>query len=86
MTFTLDLPSDLENELSLQASQLKLPLQEYILRVLLFRPFLQDQPKTGTELVSYWENSGVINSRPDIINSQKYALRLRRETETLERT
>jgi hypothetical protein len=85
MIFTLDLPSELENELSLEASQLKLPLKEYVLRVLLFRPFLQNQPNTGAELVSYWENSGVINSHP-VTDSQEYARRLRRETETRKRT
>jgi len=86
MIVTLDLPSELEDELSHEASQLKLPLTEYILRVLLFRPFLQSPPKTGAELVSYWESSGVINSRPDITDSQEYARRLRREAETRERT
>jgi len=86
MIVTLDLPSELEDELSLEASQLKLPLAEYILRVLLFRPFLQNSPRTGAELVSYWESSGVINSRPDITDSQEYARRLRRKAETRERT
>lgn len=84
MIVTLDLPAELEDELSLEASQLKLPVTEYILRVLSFRPFLQNPPKTGVELVSYWENSGIINSRPDITDSQEYARRLRREAETRE--
>ncbi len=86
MIVTLELPSELEDELSLEASRLKLPLTEYILRVLLFRPFLQNPPKTGAELVSYWENIGVINSHPDITDSQDYAHKLRREAETRERT
>jgi hypothetical protein len=86
MIVTLDLPSELEDELSLEASQLKLPLTEYILRVLLFRPFLQNPPKTGAEVISYWESIGIINSRPDISDSQEYARKLRREAETRERT
>lgn len=86
MLVTLELPSELEDEMSLEASQLRLPLTEYILRVLLFRPFLQSPPKTGTELVSCWESSGVINSRPDITNSQEYARSLRREAEIRDRT
>lgn len=81
MTISLDLPSDLENELSDEAAQLNLPLPEYILRVLSFRPFLQNPPKTGVELVAYWESIGVINSRPDITNSQEYARRLRDQAE-----
>ncbi|MBF2096885.1 MAG: hypothetical protein IGQ88_00705 [Gloeomargaritaceae cyanobacterium C42_A2020_066] len=84
MIVTLDLPSELEDELSLEASHLKLPLTEYILRVLLFRPFLQNPPKTGAGLISYWESAGIINSRPDISDSQEYARKLRREAETRE--
>jgi hypothetical protein len=82
---SIELPSDLENELSAEASQLKLPLSEYILRVLSFRPFLQNPPKTGVELVAYWESVGVINSRPDIADSQEYARRLRDQAEHRER-
>lgn len=85
MIVTLDLPLELEDELSLEASQLKLPLTEYILRVLLFRPFLQNHPKTGAELISYWESTGAINSRPDITDSQEYARNLRRKVERRER-
>lgn len=86
MNITLDLPSELEEELYIEASQLKLPLAEYILRILEFRPFLQDPPKTGVELVAYWESVGVINSRPDITDSQEYARKLRHKSETRERT
>ena len=68
MNISLDLPSELENELSTEASHLKLPLAEYILRLLSLRPFLQNPPKTGPELVAYWESVGVIGSRPDIID------------------
>lgn len=77
MNISLDLPSELENELSTEASHLKLPLAEYILRVLSFRPFLQNPPKTGLELIAYWESVGVISSRPDITDSQEHARKLR---------
>lgn len=86
MSINLDLPSELENELSFEASQLQLPLTEYILRVLSLRPFLHNPPKTGAELITYWEDIGVINSRPDIVDSQEYARRLRHEAENRERT
>ncbi|MGB3519013.1 MAG: hypothetical protein WBA43_21340 [Elainellaceae cyanobacterium] len=85
MTIPLDLPSELEHELATEASQLKLPLSEYILRVLSFRPLLQNPPKTGLDLVTYWESVGVINSRPNIADSQKYAHRLRDQAEHRER-
>lgn len=86
MNISIELPSELEDELSTEASQLKLPLVEYILRVLSFRPFLQNPPTTGVELVAYWESIGIVNSRPDITDSQEYARRLRQNSETRERT
>ncbi len=85
MNISLDLPSELENELSTEASHLKLPLAEYILRLLSLRPFLQNPPKTGPELVAYWESVGVIGSPPDIIDSQEQASKLRHNAETRER-
>lgn len=85
MNVSIELPAELENELSAEASQLKLPLSEYILRVLSFRPFLQNPPKTGLELVAYWENTGVVNSRPDITDSQEHARRLRDQSQHRER-
>jgi len=81
VNISIELPSDLENELSTEASQLKLPLAEYILRVLSFRPFLQNPPKTGVELVAYWESVGVVGSRPDITDSQEHARQLRNQAE-----
>ena len=84
MTISLDLPTELEQELSVEASQLKLPLGEYILRVLSFRPFLQNPPKTGVDLVAYWESVGVIGSRSDINDSQGHARRLRDQAENRE--
>jgi hypothetical protein len=85
VNISLDLPSELENELSTEASHLKLPLAEYILRLLSLRPFLQNPPKTGPELVAYWESVGVIGSPPDIIDSQEQASKLRHNAETRER-
>ncbi|MBE7382330.1 MAG: hypothetical protein F6J95_013090 [Leptolyngbya sp. SIO1E4] len=81
MAISLELPSELEDELSAEASQLKLPLAEYILRVLAFRPFLQNPPKTGVELVAYWESMGILGSRSEITDSQEYARRLRDQAE-----
>ncbi|MEM7063571.1 MAG: hypothetical protein AAF572_10455 [Cyanobacteria bacterium P01_B01_bin.77] len=81
MVISLELPSELENELSTEAHQLKLPLAEYILRVLAFRPFLQNPPRTGVELVAYWESVGIVGSRSDITDSQEYARRLRDQAE-----
>jgi hypothetical protein len=83
MTITLDLPPELEAELSREAAQIKLSLSEYIVHLLSVRQVFTHPPKTGSELIAYWQSSGVINSRPDIRNSQKYARQLRCDLEYL---
>ncbi|MBW4624973.1 MAG: hypothetical protein KME49_05540 [Brasilonema octagenarum HA4186-MV1] len=81
MSINLDLPEELENELCIEASELNLPLSEYILRILSTRQVLAHPPKTGAELVAYWQSEGIINSRPDITDSQAYARQLRHEAQ-----
>ncbi|BBD65210.1 hypothetical protein NIES4072_11210 [Nostoc commune NIES-4072] len=85
MSINLDLPPELENQLFTEAARLNLPLSEYILRILSVRQVLANPPKTGAELVAYWQSEGVINSRPDITDSQAYARKLRHEAQTRER-
>lgn len=82
MSISIDIPSSLETELATEASNLNLPLSEYILRILSSRSSVRNTPKTGAELVNYWESVGVIGSRPDIANSQEHARELRNEAET----
>ncbi|MBN8563083.1 MAG: hypothetical protein J0L70_21335 [Leptolyngbya sp. UWPOB_LEPTO1] len=84
MPLNLNLPLELEHELCTEASRLNLPLTEYVLRILTTRQVPENLPKTGTELVAYWQREGVINSRPDIIDSQTYVRKLRAEAETRE--
>ena len=86
MSIRLDLPPELESELSTEASRLNLPLTDYILQVLSIRQVLNNPPKTGAELVAYWQSAGVINSRPEISDSQAHARHLRHEAETRTRT
>ncbi|MFN6571664.1 hypothetical protein [Dendronalium sp. ChiSLP03b] len=86
MSINLNLPPELENELYSEASRLNLPLSKYILRILFTRKVLDNLPKTGAELVTYWQNEGTIDSRPDITDSQAYALELRHQAETRERS
>lgn len=85
MNINLDLSPELEKELSQEASQMNLTLSEYIIRLLSLRQMIPNPPKTGAELVAYWQNEGVINSRPDIQDSQAYARQLRHEAETRQR-
>jgi hypothetical protein len=81
MTISLNLPPELESELSTEASRLNLPLSEYILRILCTRKVLENPPKTGAELVAYWQKEGIIGSRTDITDSQVHARKLRQEAE-----
>jgi len=90
MTLNLDLPIELEKQLHAEATQLDLALPEYILHILSTRLSTQlisgSLPITGADLVAYWQKEGVINSRPDIVDSQTHARQLRHEAETRERS
>ena len=56
MSVTLDLPEELESALSAEADRLNLSLSEYILRLLTTARPVDNMPKTGAELVTYWQN------------------------------
>lgn len=86
MTLKLEISRDLEKELSTEASRLGLPLSEYALRVLATRQGSVVMPKTGMELVNYWQTEGLIGTRPEISDSAEYARSLRREAEKRTRT
>ncbi len=81
MTLTLDLPTELESELSAEAARLGLPLSEYARRLLASRRAPGATPKTGAELLDYWRREEVIGSRPDITDSQEHARAIRRKAE-----
>lgn len=84
MTITLDLPSELEHELSEEAARLGLPLSEYALRVLAGNRIglpAGEAPRTGAELVAFWEREGLIGSRPDIQDPAAYSRALREQAE-----
>ncbi len=66
LTITLDLPQELEQELSVEAGKISLSLPEYILQLLAVRKSFENLPRSGAELVSYWQSEGLINSHPDI--------------------
>ena len=77
MTITLDLPQELEQELSVEAGKISLSLPEYILQLLTVRISSENLPRSGADLVSYWQSEGLINSRPEIKDSQEYARQIR---------
>lgn len=82
MTLTLELPSELENELSAEASRLGVSLSEHVLNVLRHARLASDRPATGAELVAFWESQGLIGNRSDILDSQEHARRLRKTAES----
>ncbi|MBL1209806.1 hypothetical protein [Geminocystis sp. GBBB08] len=81
MTITLELSQELEQELSVEAEKINLSLSEYILHLITVREVLNNPPKTGAQLVNYWQKEGLINSRPDINDSQEYARQIRYSAE-----
>jgi hypothetical protein len=85
MTLTLDLPRELETELAAEAAQLGLELPEYVLRLLTTGRTQTAAPRSGAELVAYWQNEEIVGARPDIVDSPAHARGLRRQAETRER-
>jgi hypothetical protein len=86
MTITLDLPEELEKELAGEANQLGLSLSEYALRVLATGLVVGNKPKTGAELVAYWQAEALIGARPEITDSQTHARQIREQAERRMRT
>ena len=81
MSITLDLPQELESELSAEAGRLGLPLTDYVLRLLSSGRTVENMPGTGAELVDYWRQEGLIGTRPDIADSQEHARKIREKAE-----
>jgi len=81
MSVTLDLPTEIENELSAEAARFGLPLREHILRLLsgMLKP--NNKPRTGAELVEYWRSEGLIGTRSDIADSQARAREIHSKAE-----
>ncbi len=82
MTLTLELPYELEHELSEEAERRGLSLSDYALLVLATGITLEKTPVTGSELVAFWEEQGLIGSRTDIRDTQVFARSLREQAAT----
>jgi hypothetical protein len=81
MTLRIELPDDLETELSTEAESLGISLSEYTLQLLRERRPAGELPRTGADLVSYWRRENLIGTRPEIDDSSAHARRLREEAE-----
>ncbi len=73
MSITVDLPADLESKLTSRASERGLSLPDYVLELLGRDAGVTEQVKNGAELVAYWQQEGLIGTRPDIADSQAHA-------------
>jgi hypothetical protein len=85
MNLALDLPPDLETELSAEAEKLNLSLSEYVLRLLAGGRTASSAPQTGVELLAYWQREGLIGTRRDITDSLAHAKTLRDEAQRMAR-
>jgi hypothetical protein len=81
MSLILDLPPDLETELTAEAARLGIPLAEYILRLIAMCRGAESLPRTGAELLAYWQSKGLVGARSDITDSQAHACKLREQAE-----
>jgi hypothetical protein len=77
MRLVLDLPSELETELAAEAADLGLPLQEYVLRLLAAGRSPGPAPRTGAELIAYWQGAGLVGTRAEIADSPAHARAVR---------
>jgi hypothetical protein len=46
---------------------------------------LEPTPRNGAELLTYWQNEGLIGTRPDIVDASEHARALRQRAEHRER-
>ena len=81
MNIAVDLPEELENQLSVEAAELGLSLPQYVPRVLSTGVVIGKKLKTGAELVDYWQKEGVIGGRSEITDSQARARQIRNKAE-----
>lgn len=81
MNLVINLPPELETELTAEADRLGLTLPDYALRVLAGGRVPGPTPRTGADLIAYWQGEGVVGMRPDITDSLAHAEKLRNEAQ-----
>lgn len=81
MSLVLNLPAELESELAAEAVRLGLALPEYVLRLLAEGRAPTPAPRTGAELLAYWQRESLIGTRTDIADSSAHARSLREQAQ-----
>lgn len=81
MPLTVDLPDELTDALTDEATRLGLSLPDYAARLLASARPDVGVVRTGAELVAYWQSEGLVGTRPDITDSSAYARQLREQAQ-----
>jgi hypothetical protein len=81
MSQAIELPDDLADVLTDEASRLGMSLPEYAVRLLASVHPAPPSIRTGADLVAFLDAEGLIGSRPDITDSQAYARQLREQAQ-----
>jgi hypothetical protein len=81
MPQTVELPDDLADALTGEASRLGLSLRDYAVRLLTSARSSAGSIRSGADLVAFWRADGLAGSRPDIVDSQSEARRLREQAQ-----
>jgi hypothetical protein len=79
MPQTIDLPDDLADALSDEASRLGMSLPDYAVRLLASAYTWPTSVQSGSDLVAFWWAEGLVGCRPDIADSQTQARHLREQ-------
>jgi hypothetical protein len=81
MSLVLDLPAELQTELAAEADRLRLTLPEYVLRLLAGGRAPIPAPRSGAELLAYWQGAGLVGTRPEIADTPAHARALREQAQ-----
>ena len=81
MPQTIELPDDLADALSDEASRLGMSLPDYAVRLLVSSRPSPTSVQSGADLVAFWHAEGSVGCRPDIADSQSRARELREQAQ-----
>jgi hypothetical protein len=81
MAQIVELPDDLADALTAEASRLGMSLPEYAVRLLLSARPSAATVHNGADLVDFWRSEGRVGCRPDIADSQSEARHLREQAQ-----
>lgn len=81
MTLVLELPPELESQLAARAVELRLPLDEYALRILASGAIPAPNVQNGAEILDYWKQHGLIGTKSHIADASAHVRTLRQAAE-----